>query len=517
MNVNLKNLLLVLLIPAFLLSSCSKNADNVFEMVPETAMAVLSIHPGNLLEKGKLQEIEAIRNEASENEITKKILEDPESSGIEMNSYSTFFVFNHQGQFGCAVMPLKSKSDFKIFLKEVEEDLEIEFENGKIKSYETISYDDFILVFDNSIVMILSTMDDLGDENLNEIAEHLIDLDKEYTLKTDKDFNNFLSKQKDINLWFSTNNMGGIPGVGNMSGVLDMVGGVKNNYGHAFADFQNGSMTFSTNLRFNQTLQETIDQYNFLDENAIKDILKYLPSENLFFVGNTNVDPEKIFDLLKFVNKDFSNTIEAMAQMMGLEDDDLKNVFSGEIAFSLNGINSPLPEKENVSISSDHIPSIVFSGRINHKKSLEKFLSLAQEKAELKEKEGYYVVINKGIPVYLLVVQSDLIMSNNENIIRDIEKNGQAKENVTKSIHSENLTNNPICFYLNLDESTYTEEMQELFSKKLGKELEMGIKTFGSPLKSLSLSANVEEWDFKIELKDDSENSLYTLLNQADK
>ncbi len=517
MNVILKNLLLVFLIPTFLLSSCSKNADKVFEMVPETAMAVLSIHPGNLLEKGKLQEIEMIRNEASENEVTKKILEDPESSGIEMNSYSTFFVFNHKGQFGCAVMPLKSKSDFKTFLTEVEEDLELEFENGEIGSYETISYDDFILMYNNSIVMILSTMDDLGDENLNEVAEHLIDLDKEYTLKTDKDFNNFLSKQEDINLWFSTNNMGGIPGVGNMSGVLDMVGGVKNNYGHAFADFQNGSMTFSTNLRFNQTLQETIDKYNFLDENAIKDILKYIPSENLLFVGNTNVDPEKILDLLKFVNKDFSNTIETMAQMMGLEDDDLKNVFSGEIAFSLNGINSPLPEKENISIDSDHIPSIVFSSRINHKNSFEKFLSLAQEKAELKEKEGYYVVINKGIPVYLLVIQSDLIMSNNENIIRDIEKNGQAKENVTKSIHSENLTNNPICFYLNLDESTYTEEMRELFSKKMGDKLEMGLETFGTSLKSLSLSANVEEWDFKIELKDDSENSLFTLLNQADK
>ena len=148
-------------------------------------------------------------------------------------------------------------------------------------------------------------MDNLDFENLNEVAEYLIDLDKEYTLKTDKDFNNFLSKQKDINLWFSTNNIGGIPGVGNMTGALDFVGGVKNNYGHAFADFQNGSMTFSTNLRFNQTLQETIDQYNFLDENAIKDILKYIPSENLLFVGNTNIDPEKIFDLLKFVNKDF--------------------------------------------------------------------------------------------------------------------------------------------------------------------------------------------------------------------
>ena len=59
--------------------------------------------------------------------------------------------------------------------------------------------------------------------------------------------------------------------------------------------------------------------------------------------------------------------------------------------------------------------------------------------------------------------------------------------------------------------------MRELFSEKMSDEIEMRLETFGSSLKSLSLSANVEEWDFKIELKDDSENSLYTLLNQADK
>ena len=106
---------------------------------------------------------------------------------------------------------------------------------------------------------------------------------------------------------------------------------------------------------------------------------------------------------------------------------------------------------------------------------------------------------------------------NKLEFLLDILENGSAKENVLKSTHTDILTSNPICFYLNLDESTYTEDMQNFFSKKMGKKAEMGMKTFGSSLKSLTISANIEEWEFRIDLKDDSVNSLYSLLSQAEK
>ncbi|MCF8378811.1 MAG: DUF4836 family protein [Bacteroidales bacterium] len=512
-----KLLLSGILISAIIFSSCSKNDSNVFNKIPETAIFVVSFHPGQLIEKGKLQEIQMIKEEASQNEISKKILEDPESSGIIMDAYSAFFSFYTNDMYGCFIMPLKSKSDFKAFLEEVAEEADMEFASGSIGKNTTESAEDFMVVYDNDRVMILSNMNGNHNADLKLIATSLIEIDKENILKTDKDFNNFLSKQKDINIWASTNNLEGMPGIGGMGGSLDLFGGVKNNYVHAFADFQNGNMTFSTNLRFNQSLQETIDKYNFLDENAIKDLLKYLPSENVLIVGNTNVDPEKMFDLLTFVNRDFKETIDEMTSGLDLESDELKSIFSGEIAFSLNGINIPSIEKEDLYFSTDMLPTVVFANRINNKKNFAGFLELAKTKAELQEKDGYFEVLNKGIPVYILVNDEDLVMSNNETIIREIIENNSVKVNVLKSTHAENLTNNPICFYLNLDESTYTEEMQKFFKGKMGGEMEMGMKTFGSSLKSLTISANIEEWEFRVDLKDDSVNSLYSLLSQAGK
>lgn len=504
-----------ILISAIILSSCSKNDSKVFNKIPETATMVVSFHPGQLLEKGKLQEIQLIKEEASQNEISKKILENPESSGINLDAYSAFFSFNTGDTYGCVIMPLKSKSDFKVFLDELALEEDLEFVKGSIGKNTTETAKKFMVIYDDKRAMILSTMDDNHNTDLSLAANFLIDLDKENVLTTDKDFSNFLSKQKDINAWVSTNNLEGLPGVGDMGGSLDLFGGIKNNYVHAFADFQDGNMTFSTNLRPNQSLMETIDKYNFLDENAIKDLLKYLPSEDLLFVGNTNVNPEKIFDLLTFVNRDFKETIEGLTSSLGIESEQLKTIFSGEIAFSLNGINIAPIETDNLNLSIDMLPTVVFANRIKDKKSFGKFLELAKTKAELQEKDGYFEIINKGIPVYLMVQDKDLILSNNELIIKEIAENGTPKENVSKSVHAEVLSNNPICFYLNLDESTYTDEMRNFFNGKMGGKAEMGLKTFGSSLKSLSLSANIEEWEFRVDLKDDSVNSLYSLLSGA--
>lgn len=516
MKIISKILLSGILIPAIFLSSCSRNSSDVFNMVPETAMFVVSIHPGQLIEKGKLQEIKILKDRTSENEISKKILEDPESSGIETNAYSTFFSFYDNGLYGCAIMPLESKTDFETFLSEIAIENELEFESGNIGKYITKSTEDFMIIYDNDRLMILSLMNKFDNPDFYDVANSLIEIDKENILKTNKDFNKFLSKQKDINVWFSTNNLEGMPGVGGMGGALDLFGGIKNNYGHAFLDFQNGNMTFSTNLRINQSLMQNFDKYNFLNEDAIKELLKYLPSENVLFVGNTNVDPEKIFNVLTFINRDLKETIEGLTAKLELEGEDLKTIFSGEIAFSLNGLNIPDIETEDLYFSSDNLPSVIFANRISNMKSFKGFLELAKSNAELQEKDGYFEVLNKGIPVYLLVVDKDLIMSNNKMVILEILENGSAKENVLKSAHTDILTSNPICFYLNLDESTYTEDMQNFISKKMRGKVEMGMKTFGSSLKSITVSANIEEWEFRIDLKDDSVNSLYYLLSKAE-
>jgi hypothetical protein len=345
----------------------------------------------------------------------------------------------------------------------------------------------------------------------------LLNLEKAEALLSDKDFNNFLGKQKDINAWFTSNRLTDIPGVGDLDDAMDLFGGIKNNYGHAFMDFQPGNMILTTNLRFNQSMQETIDKYNFLDENAIKDLLKYLPSQEIVFVGNTNVDPERIIDLLQFVNKDFDETFDDIAEMMDMAPDEIQKAFSGEMAFSINGIQRIKINKEEEMDIEEDLPSFVAATRMKNEDFFTRFLEVAEKEAEVTKINDIYVVNNNGIPVYLKLQEKDLILSNNRGVIEEIAEKGEISENVTDTDFGNILTKNPVCFFLNLDKESYSSELKNYIEEEMDSDIAKGYERFGDKLKSLSFSASLEEWEFQVVLMDNEENSLYTLLSQIDK
>ncbi len=518
MKMNLRH---YLYLPIFLLiflfvNSCQRPSKTTFVFIPETAYTVVTMHPGNLLEKGKLTELDFLKEGTSRSELAERIMNDPESSGIDMDNYSNFFLFGKDPSYGGFVVGVDNKKKFENTINDLELEADQEFERGKLGKYDLISLDAGIALYDNSVALILFSMGRWGDD-LEEIAEKLINLEKEDQILSDKDFNRFLGKQKDINAWFTSTN---IKGMGQLGDAMDLLGGLKNNYGHAFLEFKKGSVILTTNLRFNQSMEETIEKFNFLDKNAIHALLEYMPSKDLVFIGNTNVDSKKIIDLLKFINKDFNRVLEDMTKTLGMDEDAIRNAFSGEMAFSINGVNRFNFEDKDMDEDFDFEKDIlVVTGATRMKNEIlfRKFLDMAEEKGAVQEKNGYYMVKNKGIPAYMVLNNKDLVVSNKEETIKEITEKGRMEDNVTKAEYSEILTNNPICFYLNLDASSYSHEMQEFIDREMNEKLEMGLETFGASLKSLSFSANLEEWELRMDLNEDDNYSLYTLLREVDR
>jgi len=508
----------VLLVITILISSCSGPSGDIYKIIPETAVAIITVHPGNLLEKGRLQELDFIRQKSYETIFTKKIFEDPESSGINMNEYSTFFIFGKDPDYGCIIMPLEDKDKFEILLADIEKDRDEGMEKGKSGNYEMITMKKGLIIYDNSISIMLFPMDGDGDrnENLQNIAQKLVNLETEECILSDKDFNSFIRRQKDINAWFTSTNISSISGLGNMIDAKDLFPGINNNYGHVFMDFQNGSMTMNTNLRFNHSMKETIDKYNFMDENAIKDLLVYLPSNEIVFVGNTNIDPEKIYNLLKFFNSGFKEVFEKLADSMNMDYDEMIKVFGRETAFSINGIRKFNIKQNEGKITEKDLPSFVAAIRMKDKNFFQDFLKLATEQSEIVQISSYYRIKNQGIPVCLFLAGNDLIISSAEEVIKEIAQNGRINENVTKTDFSNILTKNPVCFFLNLDPESYSEDLKNFIDEELNNEIAENYKRFGDAIKSVSFSANMEEWEIHVEMMSDRENSLYTLLRQLD-
>jgi hypothetical protein len=154
---------------------------------------------------------------------------------------------------------------------------------------------------------------------------------------------------------------------------------------------------------------------------------------------------------------------------------------------------------------------------MDNKDFFEKFLNLAENQSEVMDMGGYYSVNNQGIPMYMMLKDKDLIVSNEEKILKEISENGELEDNVTRAEYGDILTKDPICFYLNLDRKNYNEDFKDMLPGELDDEIAWGMDNFGEQLKSLSFSANLEEWEFRMELQNDDEYSLYTLLSQIDK
>jgi hypothetical protein len=74
-----------------------------------------------------------------------------------------------------------------------------------------------------------------------------------------------------------------------------------------------------------------------------------------------------------------------------------------------------------------------------------------------------------------------------------------------------------VCFFLNLNRDSYTDEMKDYITEELPEEYSMGIESFGNKLKSLSVSGGLEDTEFRMTFKDDDEYSLYTILSQIDR
>lgn len=510
------SLVLPILAVLLFLSSCTGGDRDIFRIMPEETAGVVTFNPKNLVEKGKLGELDFIKEAVNNNKVIEKIINDPKSTGIRMSSYSAFFVFDKNPSFGCLVVPLDNKSDFRSFLADIEKEADTKFEEGDLGSYKSLKLQNVVIAWNNKVAFVLSSFSGWGGNGIDSVALALTKTKRSESLLTDKDFNKFLVRQRDINAWLTSTNLASMGNIGEMGGMIDLFGGLKNNYGHFFVEFQKGAMSIVSNLRLNASMKETIDKYNFLDRDAGKVLLKYLPAKDVFFVGNTNVDPEKLLSLMQFINKQAGSHIGALEKKFGLNEDDLKKAFQGEVAFSVNGIRKGPSMKESDiygdSSFSKNIPVFVGAVRLQNEKAWTILTQKLEEETGITQKNGYYSLAENFAPVFMTEKDKNVIISNSEDYIVEIVKTGEIKDNVTGTSFADILTKDPICFYVNLDAKNYSKEMQDYIEERMGSEVNMGIESFGKSLKSLSVTANLEEWEFRIELNNTEENSLYALL-----
>ncbi len=505
-----------ILVLSFVLSSCGGGDRDVFRIMPESTNLVVTFNPKMLMKKGRLQELDFIKKSAARGKLPGKILDDPASAGIKMSAYSAFFAFGKNPAFGGFVVPLDNEANFGAFVRETAQKDQSTSQIEELNGYQTLHFgNNGIVAWNHKVAFVISSFKGWAGDRIDTAALTLINTRRAGSILTYKDFNKFLARQRDINVWISSTNLTGLTGLKDAGKLMDIFGGLKNNYGHIFIAFEKGAMRVTSDLRLNPGMKNFVGKYNFLDRNAQKDLLKYLPQEDLFCVANLYVNPEKIVELLKFVNGRFLDQFEKIENQLGVQNNELKEAFQGEIAFSVNGIRkSPTLKESEIygdSSWSGNVPVFVAAVRLQNEQTWALMKEAFTKEKSITEENGIYSW-KKGIPLYLTENSHNIIITNSKPTASGIAGKGMIANNVLKAPYASVLTKDPLCFYVDLNAAEYPPEMKDYIQERMGTEINIGIESFGKTLRSLSVTANLQEWELTLELNDESENSLYAML-----
>jgi hypothetical protein len=507
---------LSILFATLMLFSCNRADRKIYKIVPDNAAFVASFSPGKLLEKSKAKDLDVIKEALGKEEFNKILFENPGLSGINISSNSCVFMSGNDPKYLGLVMPVKNKKVFELFLENLGKQFNEEFIKEEGANFTYSKKANLILAWNSSVLIYLTQVKGSDESSTMDKMTELFSLKAENCILSDRDFKSFLSEQKDLNLWVTSNQIGSLTDT-NM-GMLNMLGAVNNNYAHFSLDFQVGAVVLSSNLMLNPDFKKSIDKFNFIDQDAERDILKMLPAEDLILAGNFRLNPEKILGIIDFFGSGNQQFLEEFEKETGTKPEEILKSIQGSLAFSINGITSvnPDPSKQDEKLCKKNIPIIVAAIRLNDDKILKDLLDLIKQKEPVIEKNGYYVINNEEVPFYLLVNKGIILLSNQEKYVNEIISTGKVNNNLESHEISKNLVKNPICIFLNLDRDSYSDKVKNYFGEEMDNSFAKGMGNFGASLKSLTINGGIEKTELRIELKDKSVNSLTALVKSID-
>ena len=210
--IGLITILIVVLIfnPGFFSSS-----TRILKIVPKDTPGVIVLDMKSIIKKGELDELSdtkiykmALKELRSESKkaarFLEEIVDDPKITGIDFRSQIVAFPYlkNFDKDEVGAVLAfgIRNEDDFKDFIEEIFylADFEAELEEEDNYNFYTIDRN-VILGWDDSKAMFIG-----GSGDLEDVLENLMELERDESILSNKDFKKFLKEKEDISMWIST-------------------------------------------------------------------------------------------------------------------------------------------------------------------------------------------------------------------------------------------------------------------------------------------------------------------------
>jgi len=401
-----RNFLSLLLLTVAITSivSCSSNKTGI--PIPKDASFAVHVNTNSLTSKVSWQEIQ--QNDwfkklyAEETDsLSRKILNDPSNSGVDLKSELAFFV-KKQGQGGYMAVEggIKDAAAFEAFATKVKEGGkvvktgDVSVMNTSPKSLVAWTANRFVFISDAPMPSLNSRLNssslDMGGpfsfqtDSLQKFAVELFDLPAKNNLINDERFASVMKEPGDIHYWVNAeqyyNSLGGMLSLLKMNILFE-----GNAYGAAL-NFDNGKITFKTKAFVNKELKGLMEKY--AGGKVTADMINRIPSKNVVAVFAFKYQPQGLLDLLKMMGVD--GMVNSFLSSEGYSAAEFAKATKGDVLLSVSDfeikheMTVPDPEGGQPQVIKNDMPhaNILFATSVNEKPSFDKLFAILQKKAQ---------------------------------------------------------------------------------------------------------------------------------------
>lgn len=389
-------------VTVMLIASC-KSSDKSAIAVPKDAGVVLHINANSLSSKLSWKEIQATNwfKEAyadANDTLAKKLMENPENSGIDAQSDLVFFVKRQgKGGYGAFEGTLKDAAAFEAFNKKMKPeatsskdgDLNILKMSGGIATWKNGR---FIYLFDAPALNMGSAWGGNGGgsasfeaDSLTAFAKGLYDLKGDNSLGNDDKFSSLIKEAGDIHMWVSAEHLAGGMASGMMS-MMKISTLMEGNVTTLTVNFDNGKIDVKTKSYYNKELGKLYEKYRM--KNIDGDMLARIPSDNITGVFAMNYPPDGLKEFIKVLGVD--GVVNSYLGEIGYSMDEFVKANKGDVILAVSDftiktetVTTPPYEEGGQPYTytkSDPDVKVLFATSINDKPAFDKLIGIAKAK-----------------------------------------------------------------------------------------------------------------------------------------
>lgn len=375
--------------------------------IPKDAAIVVHINGYSLNSKLSWKEIQADQwfkdEQAKEDDsLTKKLMDDPESSGVNIKSDFAFFL-KKEGRSGYMAFEgnLKDAAAFEATVKKIHHNANIQKDGDlnymKAEGTDLLSWTNSKFILLSDVPMNQRSLDSNGDyeksrfhqDSLLVFAKDLLSLSKSNSLESDDRFTSLIKENGDLHFWMNMEQY--MSSMQNAMGNNPIVSMMQNMGGNMFRgtvstgtlSFDDGKVSVKTKKYLSDEMKNIMNKYKF--QNVTEDEVNRIPSGNVDAAFVLNYPPDASKEFLKTMGVD--GFINGMLGKFNTNLDELISATKGQFILSVSDFNFNKIQKTNTEGNEGamNFPfmkpdvNVLVGISINNKASFDKLINIAHE------------------------------------------------------------------------------------------------------------------------------------------